>query len=52
MLQVNEAVLTVPAHFTDAQRRATKDAGVIAGFKVLRVLNEATAAALAYGMHE
>ena len=46
---VNEAVITVPAYFTDAQRQATKDAGEIAGFKVERILNEPTAAALAYG---
>ncbi len=46
---VNEAVITVPAYFTDAQRQATKDAGTIAGLKVLRIINEPTAAALAYG---
>jgi molecular chaperone DnaK len=46
---VDEAVITVPAYFTDAQRQATKDAGEIAGFKVERILNEPTAAALAYG---
>ncbi|MCB1216597.1 molecular chaperone DnaK [bacterium] len=46
---VEEAVITVPAYFTDAQRQATKDAGEIAGFKVERILNEPTAAALAYG---
>ncbi|HEY8209763.1 MAG TPA: Hsp70 family protein [Myxococcaceae bacterium] len=45
-----EAVITVPAYFTDAQRQATKDAGELAGFKVERILNEPTAAALAYGM--
>ncbi len=46
---VDEAVITVPAYFTDAQRQATKDAGEIAGFKVERIINEPTAAALAYG---
>ncbi|MFA5561210.1 MAG: molecular chaperone DnaK [Eubacteriales bacterium] len=48
---VTQAVITVPAYFTDAQRKATKDAGTIAGLKVERILNEPTAAALAYGMH-
>lgn len=47
---VNHAVITVPAYFNDAQRQATKDAGVIAGLEVLRVLNEPTAAAIAYGL--
>jgi|SRR5579859_19312 len=47
---VTKAVLTVPAYFTDAQRQATKDAGKIAGLDVLRILNEPTAAALAYGL--
>ena len=47
---VTEAVITVPAYFTDAQRQATKDAGQIAGLEVLRIINEPTAAALAYGM--
>ena len=47
---VNQAVITVPAYFTDAQRQATKDAGKIAGLEVLRIINEPTAAALAYGM--
>ncbi len=47
---VNQAVITVPAYFTDAQRQATKDAGRIAGLEVLRIINEPTAAALAYGM--
>ena len=47
---VTEAVITVPAYFTDAQRQATKDAGRIAGFDVKRIINEPTAAALAYGM--
>ncbi len=46
---VTEAVITVPAYFTDAQRQATKDSGEIAGFKVERIINEPTAAALAYG---
>ncbi|MCZ8067503.1 MAG: molecular chaperone DnaK [Microcystis sp. LE17-20D] len=48
--QINEAVITVPAYFTDAQRQATKDAGMIAGLEVLRIINEPTAAALAYGL--
>ncbi len=48
--EVNQAVITVPAYFTDAQRQATKDAGEIAGLKVRRIIDEPTAAALAYGM--
>ena len=48
--KVTEAVITVPAYFTDAQRQATKDAGRIAGLDVKRIINEPTAAALAYGM--
>jgi molecular chaperone DnaK len=48
--RVTEAVITVPAYFNDAQRQATKDAGKIAGLEVLRIINEPTAAALAYGM--
>jgi molecular chaperone DnaK len=47
---VTEAVITVPAYFSDAQRQATKDAGTIAGLEVLRIINEPTAAALAYGV--
>ena len=47
---VSQAVITVPAYFTDAQRQATKDAGAIAGLEVLRIINEPTAAALAYGL--
>ena len=47
---VNQAVITVPAYFTDAQRQAAKDAGKIAGLEVLRIINEPTAAALAYGV--
>ena len=47
---VTEAVITVPAYFTDAQRQATKDAGKIAGLEVKRIINEPTAAALAYGV--
>jgi L1 cell adhesion molecule like protein len=43
-------VVTVPAYFNDSQRQATKDAGVIAGLNVLRIINEPTAAALAYGL--
>jgi len=49
---VNHAVITVPAYFNDAQRQATKDAGKIAGLEVLRIINEPTAAALAYGMEK
>lgn len=48
--EVDEAVITVPAHFNDRQRQATKDAGRIAGFNVRRIINEPTAAALAYGL--
>jgi molecular chaperone DnaK len=47
---ITQAVITVPAYFTDAQRQATKDAGKIAGMEVLRIINEPTAAALAYGL--
>ncbi|MEV5439964.1 Hsp70 family protein, partial [Streptomyces sp. NPDC052682] len=47
---VTDAVITVPAYFDDAQRQATKEAGEIAGLKVLRIINEPTAAALAYGL--
>lgn len=47
---INEAVITVPAYFNDAQRQATKDAGRIAGLNVLRIINEPTSAALAYGL--
>ena len=49
---VDRAVITVPAYFNDAQRQATKDAGKLAGLEVLRLMNEPTAAALAYGLHE
>jgi len=49
---IDRAVITVPAYFDDAQRQATKDAGKIAGLEVLRLVNEPTAAALAYGLHE
>jgi molecular chaperone DnaK (HSP70) len=49
---VDRAVITVPAYFNDAQRQATKDAGKITGLEVLRLVNEPTAAALAYGLHE
>jgi molecular chaperone DnaK len=48
--KVTQAVITVPAYFNDAQRQATKDAGMIAGLEVLRIINEPTAASLAYGM--
>ena len=50
--EVKEAVITVPAYFTDAQRQATKDAGKIAGLEVKRIINEPTAAALAYGIEK
>jgi molecular chaperone DnaK len=50
--RVTEAVITVPAYFNDAQRQATKDAGKIAGLEVLRIINEPTAAALAYGLDQ
>ncbi|MEE0967495.1 MAG: molecular chaperone DnaK [Bacilli bacterium] len=49
-VEVKDAVITVPAYFDDTQRQATKDAGTIAGFNVLRIINEPTAAALAYGL--
>jgi molecular chaperone DnaK len=49
---VNQAVITVPAYFSDSQRQATKDAGVIAGLEVLRIINEPTAASLAYGLEK
>lgn len=48
--KVNDAVITVPAYFNDSQRQATKDAGLIAGLNVLRIINEPTAAAIAYGL--
>ena len=47
---VSNAVVTVPAYFNDSQRQATKDAGVISGLNVLRIINEPTAAAIAYGL--
>ena len=47
---VTDAVITVPAYFNDSQRQATKDAGAICGLNVLRIINEPTAAALAYGL--
>ena len=47
---VSDAVVTVPAYFNDSQRQATKDAGVISGLNVLRIINEPTAAAIAYGL--
>ncbi len=50
--EVKDAVITVPAYFNDAQRQATKDAGIIAGLKVLRIINEPTAAAIAYGLND
>ena len=49
--EVTKAVITVPAYFNDAQRKATKDAGRIAGLNVMRVINEPTAAAIAYGLN-
>ncbi len=48
--KVDSAVITVPAYFNDAQRQSTKDAGAIAGLNVLRIINEPTAAAIAYGL--
>merc|ERR1711881_815764 len=48
--KVTHAVVTVPAYFNDNQRQATKDAGIIAGLNVLRIVNEPTAAAIAYGL--
>ena len=48
--KVTKAVITVPAYFNDSQRQATKDAGKIAGLEVERIINEPTAAALAYGL--
>lgn len=48
--EVKDAVVTVPAYFNDSQRQATKDAGAIAGLNVLRIINEPTAAAIAYGL--
>jgi molecular chaperone DnaK len=50
--EVRQAVITVPAYFNDSQRQATKDAGTVAGLEVLRIINEPTAAALAYGLDE
>ena len=47
---MNKAVITVPAYFNDSQRQATKDAGQIAGLEVARIINEPTAAAMAYGL--
>jgi len=48
--KIQDAVITVPAYFNDSQRQATKDAGKVAGLNVLRIINEPTAAALAYGL--
>ena len=48
--KITKAVITVPAYFSDSQRQATKDAGTIAGLEVLRIINEPTASALAYGL--
>jgi len=48
--EVKDAVVTVPAYFNDSQRQATKDAGAISGLNVLRIINEPTAAAIAYGL--
>ena len=48
--EVKRAVITVPAYFNDAQRQSTKDAGIIAGLEILRIINEPTAAAIAYGL--
>jgi len=51
-VKVTDAVITVPAYFNDSQRQATKDAGIISGLNVLRIINEPTAAAIAYGLHK
>ena len=51
-MQVEKAVITVPAYFNDSQRQATKDSGRIAGLDVLRIINEPTAASLAYGFEK
>ena len=48
--KIKNAVITVPAYFNDSQRQATKDAGTISGLNVLRIINEPTAAAIAYGL--
>ena len=48
--QIKDVVITVPAYFNDSQRQATKDAGSIAGLNVMRIINEPTAAAIAYGL--
>lgn len=50
--EVKNAVVTVPAYFNDAQRQSTKDAGLIAGLNVIRIINEPTAAAIAYGLNK
>jgi len=50
--EIKEAIITVPAYFDDSQRQATRDAGRIAGLEVLRIINEPTAAALAYGLEK
>ena len=50
--KITDVVITVPAYFNDSQRQATKDAGHIAGLNVLRIINEPTAAALAYGLNK
>ncbi|GLJ47049.1 hypothetical protein SUGI_0993480 [Cryptomeria japonica] len=50
--EVKNAVITVPAYFNDAQKRATKDVGMIAGLNVMRIINEPTAAAITYGFHD
>ena len=52
LVQIEKAVITVPAYFNDSQRQATKDAGKIAGLEVLRIMNEPTAASLAYGFEK
>ena len=49
---MGKAVVTVPAYFNDAQRQSTKDAGIIAGLDIIRIINEPTAAALAYGLQD
>ena len=50
--EVTKAVVTVPAYFKDAQRQATRDAGIIAGLDIIRIINEPTSAAIAYGMSD
>ena len=51
-IKINNAIVTVPVYFDNSQRQATKDAGIISGLNVVRILNESTAAAIAYGLDE